>query len=233
MNSGFKNTMGKVWDVLYPFVFCILCLVCVTMAAIIIGAVFLGAASSELLIAKYPAVSILINIVFYAIIILTQTKNYKKDRMRFGRVGNRWPAFAFAVLAALGVGIALSVNYLLIKSPLPEMFPGYYEGASGTFAGQSPFLLIPAVVILGPVAEEIIFRGMTLDRIKNYLGTPAAIIISSLLFGAYHANMVQFIYASLIGILLGIYYEKSGSLTLPILTHMAMNAFLVVPYVFS
>ena len=50
------------------------------------------------------------------------------------------------------------------------------------------------------------------------------------MFGIYHANMIQFIYTSIMGLLLALYYEKSGSLIVPVIAHMAMNAFAVTSY---
>ena len=84
------------------------------------------------------------------------------------------------------------------------MFPGYAESAAGAFEGQNPLLLIAATVLLGPVAEEMIFRGMTYRRVKNYLGTGWAVGISSVLFGIYHGNTIQFLYAAVLGILLAV-----------------------------
>nr|WP_249329695.1 CPBP family intramembrane glutamic endopeptidase [Wansuia hejianensis] len=69
----------------------------------------------------------------------------------------------------------------------------------------------------------MIFRGMTYRRVKNYLGTGWAVGISSVLFGIYHGNTIQFLYAAVLGILLAVLYEYSQSLLVPVLAHMAAN----------
>ena len=51
--------------------------------------------------------------------------------------------------------------------------------------------------------------------------TVTAIVLSSLIFGLYHGNMVQFLYASLLGSLLAVIYHRTGTLWTSILAHMA------------
>ncbi|CCZ36236.1 putative metal-dependent membrane protease [Firmicutes bacterium CAG:646] len=53
--------------------------------------------------------------------------------------------------------------------------------------------------------------------------TVTAIVLSSLIFGLYHGNMVQFLYASLLGSLLAVIYHRTGTLWTSILAHMAAN----------
>ena len=78
-------------------------------------------------------------------------------------------------------------------------------------------------VLVGPAAEELIFRGMIYRRAENYFRTGWAVGISSALFGIYHGNVIQFLYAAVLGILLAVIYEKSRTLLAPVLAHMAVN----------
>lgn len=225
-----RKTLYKIWDVLYPFVFLLLCLVLVTIAALIIAALAIGAAPTDVLLRTYPVIAILINIGFYGIILLTQWKIYKRDDLRFGERKNRWKIWQIAAAAGLTTVLAAVLNMLILISPLPRIFPGYYESSAVSFAGQPWPLLILATVILGPAAEELIFRGLIYERMKHYLRVPLSVFLSAILFGLYHANMVQFIYAGLMGILLAYFYEKSGSLIACVAAHMAMNAFAVTSF---
>ena len=50
-------------------------------------------------------------------------------------------------------------------------------------------------VIVGPLAEEVMFRGKLYETIDRAYGYVAAIIVTSLLFGIFHGNITQFIYA--------------------------------------
>ena len=196
----------------------------------IICGLYYGGISMEFVLRQFPTAAILVNILFYGVSIFVLGRAFKRDNMRFGERNNRWSIGKIIAAAAIAAAVAFVLNLAILSSPLPDIFPGYTEAASSSFAGQNPILLILATVILGPIAEELTFRGLTYDRMKRYLGVPWSIIISSLMFGIYHANMIQFIYATLIGLLLAFYYEKSGSLIVPVIGHMAMNAFAVTSY---
>ena len=76
--------------------------------------------------------------------------------------------------------------------------------------------------ILGPVCEELLFRGLLAGRLARYGQKPAA-LVSALLFGLYHANVSQFFYAFALGLLLAYAYFYTGSLKAPILLHMLFN----------
>ena len=60
------------------------------------------------------------------------------------------------------------------------------------------------------------------------LGVAPAIICSALIFGLVHANLVQFLYAAVLGCLLAFLYEKTGFFYVPVLGHIAANTVSVV-----
>lgn len=88
---------------------------------------------------------------------------------------------------------------------------------------QSGWLGILCIAILGPVIEELIFRGaITQALLKKY--SPAwAIVISALVFGLFHINPAQIVSATLIGLLLAWIYYKTASLVPCILIHILNN----------
>lgn len=88
--------------------------------------------------------------------------------------------------------------------------------------GQSLLLQILFVVIIGPIMEEIFFRKIVIDRLASY-GEVLAIVVSAVMFGLFHANVAQTIYTTILGLLLGYVYIKSGNLLYTIALHMMMN----------
>lgn len=86
-----------------------------------------------------------------------------------------------------------------------------------------PVILLGAC-ILGPVCEELLFRGLLAGRLARYGQKPAA-LVSALLFGLYHANLSQFFYAFALGLLLAYAYFYTGTLRAPIALHMLFNFF--------
>ena len=56
---------------------------------------------------------------------------------------------------------------------------------------------------------------------------PQAIVLSALIFGAVHFNLVQFLYATVLGCLLAYLYEKTEHFYIPVLGHIAANTIAV------
>ncbi len=79
-------------------------------------------------------------------------------------------------------------------------------------------------VVLAPVVEELIFRKLMLDRIRNH-GEKTAIIFSALCFGLFHGNLTQFLYAFSVGLFLGYVYCKTGKVLYTMVMHALLNLF--------
>ena len=88
---------------------------------------------------------------------------------------------------------------------------------------QSGWLGILCISVLGPILEELLFRGaITKELLRRY--SPAkAILLSGLIFGIFHLNPAQIISACLIGFLLAWLYCKTRSLMACILIHIMNN----------
>lgn len=78
--------------------------------------------------------------------------------------------------------------------------------------------------IVSPLVEEIVFRGILFNRIKRFYGVTKAVIFSALLFGAFHANLPQFVYGTCMGALMALCYEWTGCFYAPLLFHASANA---------
>ena len=81
--------------------------------------------------------------------------------------------------------------------------------------------LIITTGLLGPILEELLFRGIVYNRVKLYSKYP--IIITSVLFALFHFNIVDIIYTFFISIILIYLYEKYNTLKISIIFHMIIN----------
>lgn len=90
------------------------------------------------------------------------------------------------------------------------------------------FVTVLAVAILGPVYEEIIFRGAVLGSVEKHLGFIGANVIQAGLFATIHFDLRLFIFYFLFGIITGMYVRKTGGLRTGIIIHMVNNFFVVV-----
>lgn len=101
-------------------------------------------------------------------------------------------------------------------------------------ASSTMFMLMPfgvtffIVAIYAPVCEEIVFRGVTYESLKRDMSVFRAMIISAVLFGLAHMNFNQAAYALLLGLILVLVREATGSLWATILMHVVFNGWNVV-----
>lgn len=156
---------------------------------------------------------------------------YRKDQLRrkSGFLGKRrpdrvWapPVMWFSVIV-LGIAGGQFINDLIWLSRLREIFPGYDQAVSSVMEGKPVWLLMASVGILAPIAEELVFRGLVYRRLQDWMAPWLAILLSSLLFGWYHGNVVQFVYALLTGMLFALMYYRTGTLGAAMAGHAAAN----------
>lgn len=89
---------------------------------------------------------------------------------------------------------------------------------------QSGWLGIICIAILGPILEELLFRGAITKVLLQKYNPTKAIILSALIFGIVHLNPVQVVGATLSGLLFAWIYYKTGSLISCILIHILNNS---------
>lgn len=78
------------------------------------------------------------------------------------------------------------------------------------------------MVICAPIMEEYIFRKLIVDRTLRY-GQGVSVLVSGLMFGLFHGNLNQFVYAFVLGLFLAFLYVKTGNLKVTIAIHMMIN----------
>ena len=116
----------------------------------------------------------------------------------------------------------MGLNILIQLTPLIRWFPSIIE-VNEDLSGSSLILSLLYSAVVAPAVEEVLFRGLMFRRMREYMRFLPAAFLSSLLFGLMHGNMVQFIYATLIGLLLAFIYEHYGNLRAVVLFHAIGN----------
>lgn len=127
---------------------------------------------------------------------------------------------------AVGVGVSgLSLIWITIAGKIPmfqAQLAAMKEG-NAMIGGGSLHGVFLSAVIAAPIVEEVIFRGVVLGSFRKVFPAWVSLIVSALIFGIYHMNPVAIVYASVMGIIAGIVYEKRQNLLFPIILHMANN----------
>lgn len=89
-------------------------------------------------------------------------------------------------------------------------------------ADRAGFILF--AVLLAPLAEEALFRGMLLPLLVRRIGAVPGLLLSSLAFALLHADAGSFAALGLLSVALSLAYARTGSLRVPIAMHMLFNA---------
>jgi len=131
------------------------------------------------------------------------------------------------LILALGVFVNLlltaGLHYFTVIFPGTEQI-GQYEELMETVMGGGFLVTIITIVIVAPLFEEILIRGIIFNDFKKAVPVGVAIVIQALVFGAMHGNLIQGTYGFILGLLLGVVYLKYKSIWASILLHFAFNA---------
>lgn len=101
---------------------------------------------------------------------------------------------------------------------------GNFEMLKENATGGSTLLSIFFVVILAPIGEECLYRGLIQKKIMKWLPVVPAIILQALFFGISHLNIVQGIYATVFGIAAGYVAYRYKSILPTIFIYAVNNA---------
>ena len=133
----------------------------------------------------------------------------------------------YLIIFPMMFGMMLIAEFITSQIPVTGPFFGpFFEFFSDLMAKMTAdkATLIVLAVIMAPLFEEIVFRGIIQKGLINKGMKPtSAIIIAAVIFGLVHGNPWQFVGAVLLGCVLGVVYQKTKSLLMPILLHAFNN----------
>jgi membrane protease YdiL (CAAX protease family) len=138
-----------------------------------------------------------------------------------------WIALAImAVLTALFVGLA---RYMKAGGAILPLDPVFVTFQPLLFTAGGTALVVFALLVMAPLAEETFFRGLLYGRLRASLGPRVSALVSAILFAAIHQrNWFGFAGIFAIGLFQAWIMERSGSLYPTIATHAAKNAMALV-----
>ena len=120
-------------------------------------------------------------------------------------------------------GIILIFISGIVIEPLLNLFSDQWLDMINNAIGTGGWSIMMTVV-LAPVMEETLFRGIIQGSISQRYGAIAGITASALMFGAFHVIPQQAVNAFVVGLILGYIYYRSGSLSTVMFIHAANNA---------
>lgn len=213
IKAGFKAIL--------PFIYSLIIQV---IGGVVFGQVFTGAYSKEWVTDNMALILMLVHlsmvIIFgfwYFNICMEERESRLKEIISLKSIGT-------VVLLAFGFQFITRGALIVLNMISSETMAEYNEMMQNVGIGEYSVVSILAVVILAPIGEECIFRGVTV-RLLEKTGLKYWIIniIQALLFGIMHGNLIQGVYAFFLGLILGAIVYKYKSIYMSILGHLVYN----------
>ncbi|TVQ14364.1 MAG: CPBP family intramembrane metalloprotease [Leptolyngbya sp. DLM2.Bin27] len=158
----------------------------------------------------------------------------KQVPLRLGMLLGPWPLhLAWVQLLGLVGGMflfsvgAFQVSYLALALVAPGWVESTLQQSLWMSANQTTdpglynALMLFSVLVVAPIAEEFIFRGVLLHRWGVKWGIRPAIVLTSVLFGVLHSNLVGLF---MFGVVMSLLYLSTRSLVVPMVAHALNNA---------
>src|SRR5690606_8454425 len=142
-------------------------------------------------------------------------------------------ALAAALLIILG---GMPIGWLLgwLQGFVMEVPEEFLTALENLFTAERPaelaWLLLLAAVTPA-ICEELVFRGVLLHGLASRMTPGRAILLSAVIFGAFHlstATIIRFLPSAWLGLLLGIVVWRTGSLATGMLMHLVNNGVVVL-----
>lgn len=200
------------------------------LSALLVGGliwVYGSTAESEHTQQVYSVLSLLVGQGFMLIPVLVFLR-YRKESLKHRlRLNTIRPEVVLPVLL-ISSGVVILADELdrliSLLFPPPELFPGLESLLAMNSAGLA-FITILTIVIIAPVAEELIFRGF-LQRFleETWKDSTKAILVTSLFFAAIHMNPFWAVQIYSLGLVLGYMAWRTGSIIPGIILHSLNNS---------
>ncbi len=148
---------------------------------------------------------------------------WRRPKGRYTRSG----AWTFLYIPVLGALAAMGMNNLISLSAIDRLFTGFREAAQDLYSAN----LWAELAVLGlliPIVEELVYRELTYERLKEFLRPGAAAFWCSLAFGVLHGNVTQGLYAFVLSFGMIYVKEKYQTVAAPVLFHMGANIYSVL-----
>ena len=132
------------------------------------------------------------------------------------------PAMAYMPLSICGMCLAVIVTIVLSLLPIPESVWQEYAESSSLLEATGALAILSTVVI-APIVEETVFRGLVYTRLKGAMPKWIAMVLQAAVFGLLHGQKLWAAYAFVIGMLLCIVFESTGSIFANMVMHISFN----------
>ena len=209
MKKGGTPTTGDTW-----FILCFTFILYLYIGSIIqmkyrIGGIF----GSQILIVAIP--------ILYAI--YTRKNLRKTFSLKLCRVSK----LAFSFVFFIGVFLMENTVSTVLYYFFPQEFDSTSSGLESVLLGGGKLVTYLVVAFTPAICEEFLFRGFVFSGFKSRYKAWTAIILSAVMFGAYHTSVIRFLPTTILGISFAFMLYYSGSIIPSMICHCFNNALYV------
>lgn len=154
-------------------------------------------------------------VIYYLIVIIYLYKKNKLQEKNFSK-------HKIFPLISLGISLSVLLNMIIFKINPPQ-----------TVNAISIPMAIMTTGIIGPIYEEILFRYLLYNRLKNIYQYKKALLITTVIFALTHLNPIKILYAFILGLTFNYIYEKENNILAPILIHTSANIMSIFLYEYN
>lgn len=171
----------------------------------------------------YSVVAVVVFLIWYKSVAVEYGDVFThNDRIR----GLSLKLYLYIIILAIAFQYIAANIFQISAKAFPDWLDEYSElmrTTSVSGGGVATVITVIYVAILGPVVEELCFRGLTYSLARNTMPHWSANFLQAIVFGGIHNNPLQGIYAFVFALILGDIVGKTGNLCLSILIHICFN----------
>lgn len=230
-NSSAKPLGRRIWHAIGLVLWVLASFV---LAQLIVGLVLLtgvsdriGILADETLLQLISAV-LIYSLTFVIVIFGSRLIGRRHETSREELGLTRLPSWGDIGLAPAAF-IIYAIIYALVAMALTELVPGFNlaeeqdVGFTNLYARHEYLLAFAALVVVAPIAEEVLFRGYLYGKLRGHLPVVAAAVIVSVFFGAIHGQWNVAVDTFILSMVMCTLREITGSIWAGTLLHMLKN----------
>lgn len=167
-------------------------------------------------LSKYSILIMLIMFIIFAPILLKKYQRYKKNNIL--NIKDK------LLIILLGSSFAMILNLIIFRLNNIYNITDRYNNINN----ERLLINILSSGILGPIIEELIFRGIVYNRLKEITNIKISMFISTIMFSLFHFELSQIFYAFFMGYLFVNVYDSYKTLKASIIAHMSANVIITL-----
>lgn len=156
---------------------------------------------------------IILGILFFIFFPILYKKYHNEVRIERQKIS----CLNFIFLVILGISFSLLYNSILGSINYIYPITGLFEGKPNLLIG------IIGTVIIGPILEEYLFRGIVYHRLQTFFPVMKSLLLTGVIFALFHQNIFDMIYAFIFNFILIFSYERFSNIRASMVVHMSAN----------